>query len=203
MAYQSNHQVILSIHDCPLSPFHILLPLLIVCASDHSACPFSVYLCFSVNPSSVFSLLDSGTRETQAWDLSLPQLPHPLHRHSVPSRFWLSGPWSQLGSQSRHPTPSLHHPFRHCLAEKERVLHWGPAAGSLRYSRTAVCHQVPEPFNSVVLAPLLYIGSTAGLFRLTWLVVTQTNNRPELIVKLHHWLIVLSLIQDSPAPAGG
>lgn len=149
-------------------PSQILLPLLNCYASPHSphcsACPFSMCLFFSVHPPSVF-LLDRGApaSETQAWDLSLPQLPHPLHRHSVPSWFWFSGMWSCLCPQSHHPVPSLLHPLRLYLAEKERVLHRGTAAGSLWYSRTAVCHKVTEPYNILVLAPLLYIGSTAGL----------------------------------------
>lgn len=114
-----------------------------------------------MHPPSVF-LLDRGdpASETQAWDLPLPQLPHPLHRHSVPSWFWLSGLWSRLCPQSHHPTPSLLHLLRLCLAEKERVLHRGPAAGSLRYSRTAVCHQITEPYNdSVWASPVYWVNS--------------------------------------------
>lgn len=161
-------------------PSQILLPHLNCYASPHSphcsACPFSMCLFFSVHPPSVF-LLDRGApaSETQAWDLSLPQLPHPLHRHSVPSWFWFSGMWSCLCPQSHHPVPSLLHPLRLYLAEKERVLHRGPAAGSLWYSRTAVCHKVTEPYNILVLAPLLYIGSTAGLLtpRSTWQVLSE------------------------------
>lgn len=208
-------QAILSLCRCPLSPLHILLPLLGCCAPAHSphcsACPFSIYLCFSVHPLSVF-LLDRGApaSETQAWDLPLPQLPHPLHRHSAPSWFWLSGLWSRLCPQSHHPTPSLHYPLRLCLAEKERVLHWGPAAGSLRYSRTTVCHQVTA-YHTVALAPLSYIGSTAGPFtpRLTWLLLSETLtqhaccNCPERPMKQHYWLIFLSSTQDSPASACG
>lgn len=135
------------------SPLHPSLPLPSFCASDHSPHLFVLTLFlffFSLNPPSVF-LLDRGgpASETQAWYLPLPQLPHPLHRHSVSSWFWLSGLWSWLRPQSHHPTPSPLHSLRLCLAEKERVLHRGPAAGSLRYSRTAVCHQVTRPHECV------------------------------------------------------
>ena len=178
---------------------HSSPPLLSCCASECSphcsACPFSIYLFFSMHPPSVF-LLDRGApaSETRAWDLPLPQLPHPLHRHSVPSWFWLSELWSWLCRQSHHPAPSLLHPLRLCLAEKKRVLHRGPAAGSLRYSRTAVCQQVTEHCSSVVMAPLLYIGSTEELFmpRSTWLVTLETLIQhaccdcQELTVKQHY-----------------
>lgn len=149
---------LISLRFCPLYPPHTSLHS--CCTSARfphgSTCPFSIYLFFSMHLPSVF-LLDRGApaSETPAWDLPLPQLPHPLHRHSVPSWYWLSGLWSRLCPQSHHPAPSLLHPLRLYLAEKERVLHWGPAAGSLRYSRTAVCHQVEEPDNSAVWAPLM------------------------------------------------
>lgn len=145
---------------------HILSSFSVVVLLNHSlhcsACPFSIYLFFSVHPQSVF-LLDRGApaSETQAWDLPLPQLPHPLHRYSVPSWFWLSGLRSRHCPQSHHPAPSLLHPLRLCLAEKERVLHRGPAAGSLRYSRTAVCHQVTEPLQqcSVGVSLVYWVNS--------------------------------------------
>lgn len=142
------------------SLFSVLLPTLLILLP----CPFSIYLFFSVHPSS-FSLLDRGAQasETQVWDLPLPQLPHPLHRHSVPSWFWLSGLWSRLCPQSHHPAPSLFHPFRLCLAEKECVLHREPATGSLRYSRNYVCHQVTEQ-NSVVLVSLVYSVNRRAVF---------------------------------------
>lgn len=112
-------------------------------------CPFSLYLFFSVHLPSV-SLLDRGppVTEMQAEDLPLPQVPHPVGRHSVPSWYGPSGLWSRLCPQSDHPTLSLLHPLRLCLAEKERVLHREPAAGSLWYSRTAVCRRVTESYSS-------------------------------------------------------
>lgn len=53
---------------------------------------------FFMHPPSFSLLLDRGApfSEMQTWDLPLPQLPHPFHRHSVPSWFWLSGLWSWL-----------------------------------------------------------------------------------------------------------
>lgn len=117
---------LISLCSCLLSLSHTLHHS--CCTSAHpphgSICPFSIYLFFSMHLPSVF-LLDRGApaSETQAWDLPLPQLPHPLHRHFVPSWYWLSGLWSRLCPQSHHPAPSLLHPLRLYLAEKERVLH--------------------------------------------------------------------------------
>lgn len=154
---------------------------LVFCASSHSSlplpCPFSIYPYFSVHSSSV-SLLDRGApaSETRVWDLPLPQLSHPLHRHSVPSCFWLSGLWPRLCSESQHPAPSLFHPFRLCLAEKECVLHREPATGSFRYSRNSVCHQVTEQNSVVLVSPVYSVNSRAVIIQLDLTGVTGIIN---------------------------
>lgn len=96
---------------------------------------------FSSLYTSSVSSLDRGdpATETQGWDIPLPQLPHPVHRHPVPLRRWLSGLWKQLCLQSCHITPFILSPLRPYLAEKECVLHRGPFARSIWYSWTVLC----------------------------------------------------------------
>lgn len=193
------------------SPLHPSLPLPSFCASDHSPHLFVLTLFlffFSLNPPSVF-LLDRGgpASETQAWYLPLPQLPHPLHRHSVSSWFWLSGLWSWLRPQSHHPTPSPLHSLRLCLAEKERVLHRGPAAGSLRYSRTAVCHQVTRPHECVWASLVHWVMSRTVQTPIESDSLKSTQHAccycPELTAKPHDLLIVLIPSRDAPTSACG
>lgn len=100
----------------------------------------SVSFFFSVCTSSLFPLnRGDPASETQAWDLPLPQLPHPVHGHPVPPRCWLFGLWKQLCLQSCHITPFILSPLRPQLAKKECVLYWGPLTGKIWYSCTVLC----------------------------------------------------------------